>query len=140
MAIRIRRADYFYATVRDRPGEAFRLLSRLAEGRLNLLAFGAVPIGPDSAQLTIFPDDVGRLEALAREAKLELDGPHPAILVHGDDRLGALAEIHERLYESGVNVFASSGVTDGKQCFGYVLYVKPTNIDEALRALRPLGA
>ena len=40
-----------------------------------------------------------------------LDGPHAALLVHGDDRLGALAEIHERLHGVTINVFASTGVT-----------------------------
>jgi hypothetical protein len=50
MAFRIRRADYFYATVNDRPEEADKLLSQLAELGINLLAFTAVPAGPMRTQ------------------------------------------------------------------------------------------
>ena len=31
MAFKIRRVDYFYTMVRDEPGEAYKMLSRLAE-------------------------------------------------------------------------------------------------------------
>ena len=58
MAIKIRRVSYFHTTVKDRPGEAFKILSSLAQGDVNLLAFAAVPLGPDRAQLTLFPEHV----------------------------------------------------------------------------------
>jgi hypothetical protein len=135
MALEIRRADYFHVSVKDRPGEAFRLLSQLSAGGVNLLAFGAMPTGPDRAQLTLFPDEAEALARFAEKAGLVLDGPHPALVVQGDDRLGALAQIHERLYEAKVNVFASNGVTDGRGGFGYVIYVQPGDIEAALSAL-----
>ncbi|GIV60271.1 hypothetical protein GQ464_002145 [Rhodocaloribacter litoris] len=135
MASRIRRVDYFYTTVRDEPGEAYRLLSTLADLGINMMAFSAVPVGPMHTQLTIFPDDTGRLQRIAREAQLRLDGPHPALLVQGDDRLGALAEVHAKLYEAGVNVYASSGVADGRGSFGYVIYVRPEEYERAAEAL-----
>ena len=37
MAHRIRRVDYFHATVPDQPGEAFRFLSALADAGVDLL-------------------------------------------------------------------------------------------------------
>ncbi len=46
-------------------------------------------IGPANTQLTIFPDDSLKLISEAKKAGLDLDGPHPAILVQGDDKLGA---------------------------------------------------
>ena len=55
MAYTIRRLDYFYATVPDRPWEAHELLSQLAGLGVNLLALTAVPTGPESTQLTLFP-------------------------------------------------------------------------------------
>jgi hypothetical protein len=55
--------------------------------------------------------------------------------VNGDDELGALAEIREKLYEANVNVYASTGVTDGEGSYGYVMYVKGNEIDRAVRAL-----
>ena len=48
MANHIRLVDYYYTTVQDQPGEAYRLLNQLAGQGINLLAFTAVPIGPKS--------------------------------------------------------------------------------------------
>jgi hypothetical protein len=135
MGYDIRRVQYYFTTVRDQPGEAYRLLSQLAEIGLNMVAFTAIPVGPSHTQLTLFPEDSGKMDAAARRAGLEVDGPHSAILVQGDDKLGALAEIHEYLYRAEVNVYASSGVTDGQGAFGYVIYVRPKDFDRAAEAL-----
>ena len=101
MAFSIRRVEYFTTTVQDRPGEAYKLLSQLADLGLNLVAFTAVPVGPMRSQLTLFPDDPLRMVEAARKAGLVLDGPHPALLVQGDDELGALAQIHAKIFEAG---------------------------------------
>jgi len=135
MAFRIRRAEYFTTTVQDQPGEAYKLLSQLADLGLNLLAFTAIPVESLRAQLTLFPEDPLKMTQAARKAGLVLDGPHPAILVQGDDELGALARIHAKLYEAGVNVYASSGVADGRGSFGYVVYVSPDDYERAVGAL-----
>lgn len=136
MSHRIRGVKYYYTTVNDEPGEGYRVLSLLSELGVNLLAFTAVPFGPTRTQFTIFPEDSGKLGAEAQKAGLPLDGPHTALMVQGDDELGALAGIHRKLYDAGVNVFASSGVTDGKGSYGYVLYVKPEDYDSAVERLK----
>jgi hypothetical protein len=135
MAITIRRVAYFYTMAPDRPGEAYRLLSDLASLNVDLLAFTAVPIGPSRTQLALFPSDETLLTRAAEKSGLELDGPHWALLVQGDDEIGALARIHERLYQAKVNVYAASGVTDGRGGFGYVIYVRPEQFDQAAAAL-----
>lgn len=135
MATSIRSVDYFYTTVRDRPGEGFQLLSQLAEMGVELLAFSAIPLGPLHTQLTVFPTDSGKLIREGGRAGLELDGPHPALLAQGDDVLGALAGIYERLAAARVNVFASTGVTDGRGGFGQIFYVRPEEYDRACAAL-----
>ena len=135
MAFTIRRVQYFYSAVPDTPGEGYKLLSQLAEHGVNLLAFTAVPVGPLRTQLTLFPERPDLLDEVARRSGMQLDGPHPALLVLGEDRLGALAAIHERLYEAKVNVYASTGVTDGRGGFGCVLYVRPEELDRAAPAL-----
>jgi hypothetical protein len=127
---------YFYVTLNDQAGEGFRLLAELAKLGVNLLALTAIPIGPQRTQLSVFPEDDGKFSAAAGKAGLAIDGPHPALLVQGDDEPGALAEVHERLRDAEVNVYASHGVTDGRGAFGYVLYVRP---DEYQRAVRALG-
>jgi hypothetical protein len=55
--------------------------------------------------------------------------------VQGDDELGALASVHERLFEAGVDVYASTGVTDGRGSFGYVVYVREEQFERGAEAL-----
>lgn len=135
MAFTIRRADYFYASVRDELGAAYGLLSQLAELGVNLLAFTAVPSGPSLAQFALFPADPNKLLAEARSANLPLDGPYHALLVQGDDELGALASVHKRLADAGIDIYASSGVTDGRGAFGYVVYVREDEFEKAAGVL-----
>ena len=136
MAFRIRQIDYFNTQVPDAPGEAHKVLSVLAELGINLLAFTAVPCGPSRTQLTLFPEEAGKISREAIRAGLTLEGPHRALLALGDDQLGAFADIHRRLHEANVNVYASSGVVDGMGSFGYVLYVRPEEFSRALEALQ----
>jgi hypothetical protein len=135
MAHTIRRADYYYANIRDELGAAYRVLAQLAELGVNLLAFTAVPSGANIAQFALFPQDPNKLAAEASAAQLPLDGPYHAFLVQGDDELGALASVHEQLFRAGVDVYASSGVTDGRGAFGYVVYVREDQFEHAAAAL-----
>jgi hypothetical protein len=135
MPATIRRVSYFYVMVPDRPGQAYRLLSTLASGEVKLLAFNTVPAGPDHTQLVLFPEDPERLVGLGRQAGFTLDGPHRALLVQGDDELGALVGIHGRLTDAGVNVYAAYGVCDGRGGFGYLVYVRPEEFEHAARTL-----
>lgn len=135
MALTIRAVDYFYVNVRDELGAAYRLLAQLAERGVNLLAFTAIPAGPEVAQFSLIPDDANKLIAEARSAAMVLDGPHHALLAQGDDELGAFAGVHERLFRAGVDIYASSGVTDGRGAFGYVVYVREDQFARAAEAL-----
>ncbi len=135
MAFHIRRVDYYYTTLDDHPGEAYQLLINLARLGVNLLAATAIPIGVERTQMTLFPDNSAKLVDAARNARLALDGPHRAILVQGDDELGALASVHQKLAQASVNVYASNAVTDGRGSYGYILYVRPEEYERAVQAL-----
>jgi hypothetical protein len=135
MAFTIRGVEYYYANVRDELGAAYRVLSQLAELGVSLLAFTAVPSGPNLAQFALVPNDSGKLIAQAGAAGLPLDGPYHALLIQGDDELGALANVHEQLVAAGVDIFASSGVTDGRGTFGYLVYVREDQFEKAVSAL-----
>jgi hypothetical protein len=135
MAYRIRRVEYFHATVVDEPGEAYKVLSALAGLGVDLVAFTAVPVGPDRTQLTVFPEDPGKLRSEAQKAGMGLDGPHRALLVQGDDELGALASVHEKIYRASVNVYASSAIADGAGKYGHLIYVRPEDFERAAKAL-----
>ena len=58
-----------------------------------------------------------------------------AVLIQGDDHLGAVADIYKCLSEAGVAIYASSGVTDGGGRFGYVIYFRQDDYREAARAI-----
>ncbi len=135
MAFQIRRVTYYYMMVRDQPGESYTFLSQLAALGINLMAFTAIPVGPDKTQLTIFPDEDAAFQQATFKIGLTMDGPHQAFLVQGDDDLGALSAVHEKIFRAKVNVFASSGVSDGKGMFGYVIYVRPETFERAAKAL-----
>jgi hypothetical protein len=135
MPFTIRSVEYYYANVRDELGAAYRVLTQLAERGVNLLAFTAVPSGPGLAQFALFPEDPNKLFAEGRAVGLPLDGPYHALLVQGDDELGAFAGIHERLVEGGVDIYASSGVTDGRGSFGYLVYVREEQFEKAASAM-----
>lgn len=130
----IQRVQYFYTTVQDRPGEALRFLSELGDLGISMLAFTTIPVGLMQTQLTIFPEEPAMLRDEGRKAGFELDGPHHALLVQGEDVPGALVGIHEKLYQAGINVYASTGVTGGTS-YGYILYVRPEDFEEAASAV-----
>ena len=135
MPARIRRVEYFYAVVDDKPGEAYQLLAHLASGEVNLLAFNGIPLGMEKTQMVVFPEDATRLRHVADQQQLQLQGPHHAFMIHGDDELGALVDLHRKLYESGVNVVCATGVTDGRGGFGYIVYVRHEDFENAAEVL-----
>jgi len=135
MAFTVRRIDYFYITVTESPGLGYEVLSGLAEQSVNLVAITAVPFGPARTQLTVFSDDTAKMQRAAQQANIPLDGPHPALVVQGDDEVGALAHIHEKLLDANVHVFASTGVADGRGGYGYIIYVRPEEYERAAQAL-----
>ena len=137
MTFRVRSVEYFYTRVEDEPGRAYGLLANLASEDINVLAFSAVPYGPNYVELTIFPDRSKDFQRVAQKLGWVLTGPQHACLIQGDDHLGALAEIHKRLRDANVNIYASTGVTDGEGRYGYVIYVKEEDHQFAAKALAP---
>ena len=135
MAETVRRVEYFYATVEDKPGEGRRLLEHLSEKGVNLLAFTAFPVGAGRSQLDFFPENAGLLRKAATDAGINLAGPKRAFLIQGEDRIGALHENHLKLSNAGINAYAANGVIDGSGRFGYILWVKPEDYDKTARAL-----
>jgi len=133
MAERIRKIDYYYATTPDRPGEGARLLKRLKDEGVNLLACHAFPEGGNS-QIDMVPADAATLRKVAREAEIELTGPKTVFLIEGDDRLGAGADLLGRLADAKINVVALDTVVVGDR-YGSLLWVDPEDLEKAANAL-----
>ena len=113
MSYKIRKLNYYYAITQDKPGEAHKILSILADVGVNQLAFNAIQMGPERAQITLFPEDEALLLNVAKKAGLNLDGPYNAILVQGTDEMGALVEVHEKLHNANINIASSTAIADG---------------------------
>jgi hypothetical protein len=135
MSVTVRRVEYFRTEVDDRPGTAYQLLKQLASRGVSLLAISAFPMGVTHTQFTMFPEESETLIKAAEQLNLTLMGPERAILIHGDDQMGALVDYHQKLAAAKVNVFATNGVTDGKGRYGYVIHVRPDDLEAAANAL-----
>jgi len=109
----IKEVEYYYALVADKPGEARKLLEFLSEKKVNLLAITAFPVGDGQSQLDFFPADPDLLKKAAEDANIALVGPKKAFLIQGDDKIGALYDFHLKLFNAGINIYASNGVVDG---------------------------
>ena len=72
MADQIRRVDYFYVEVPDKPGEGAQVLSALKEAGINLLNFTAFPGKAGKAQLDLVTDNA---DALTRAARRRIRRP-----------------------------------------------------------------
>ena len=135
MALKVRTVEYFYTRLEGEPAKAYEFLEKLASEEINLLAFSAVPYGPNRMELTIFPERTELLVQRAKELGWVLTGPYHACLIQGDDQLGALAQIQKTLIDAGVSIYASSGVTDGVGRYGYVIYLKEGDHANAAKVL-----
>ena len=135
MSLSVRNVEYFYVRIHGAPETAYEVLAQLASEEVNLLAFSAVPFGPNHVELTIFPDQGMMFIQLAKKLEWQITGPLHALLVQGDDHLGTLAEIQRMLRDAGVSIYASSGVTDGTGRYGYVIYLKEEDHRRAATAL-----
>ena len=134
MAETISSVDYYYLTSLDKPGEGAKILSVCREAGVNLLAVHAFPEGR-RVQVDIVPEDGAAFLKLARKAKWKLSQKKKAFLVMGDDRVGVLAGILEKLAEAKINVTAVSALCAGSGRFGAILWVKTRELRRASKAL-----
>jgi hypothetical protein len=134
MADTVRLVAYFYITVPDKAGEGARALQMLKEAGVNLLAFSGFPQGR-RAQLDFIPADPVAFKQAAKKAKWKVVGPKRGFIVEGDDRVGAVADLLERLGAAKINVTAIDAVsgTDGR--FGAFFWVAPKDVKKAAALL-----
>lgn len=135
MADRIRQVEYYYVEVPDKPGEGARILSGLKEAGVNLLATCGFPTAGGKAQIDLVPENADALRAAAGKLNLRLSENKRAFVIEGQDRVGAVAEIYERLAKDGVSIHAAQAVTAGSGRYGMILWVKPADHEKARKSL-----
>jgi len=134
MADEICRVDYFYVIVPDKPGKAAQVLQGLRDAGVNLLAFSGFPKGK-KGQLDLIASDTETLQAAAKKMKLDLSKKKTGFLIQADDRPGAVVEIMAKLATAKINVIAMQAICAGAGRFGGLLWVKPSDLKKASKAL-----
>jgi len=134
MSEMIRKVDYYYTAAPDKPGEGSRLLDALRRAGVSLLAVHAFP-SARKAQVDFVPVDAATFLAAAKSAKIKLSKPKTTFLVQGDDRVGAMADVMQRLATAKINVTAVTGISAGMGRYGAILWVKPRDVAKAAAAL-----
>ena len=135
MTLKYRKVEYYNIAVQGHIAEGSRLLTTIADSGVDFLAYKAIPIEQNRTRFTLFPIDGSKLKDVAMKAGLELDGPYFAVIVTGDEKAGALAEIYRKLSQTGIHVEESSGIAHINGGYGVILYLKQEDCDEALKAL-----
>jgi hypothetical protein len=135
MAETIRKIDYYYVSVPDKPGEASRILTQLHEAGVNLLGFSGFPQGARKAQLDFLPEDPKTFAKAARKIGLTLSAKKTGFLIQGEDRPGAVAELLGKLAAAGINVTAVQAIAAGSGVYGGMLWVKSADVRKAAKAL-----
>jgi hypothetical protein len=134
MSDTVRKVDYYYVVVPDKPGEGGKVLSALAAEGINLLAFSAFP-SARKAQLDLVPEDSAAFKLAAKKLKLKLSTRKSGFLLQGDDRVGAVNETLDKLASAKINVTAMDAVASGGGRYGAIFWVKPQAVARAAKLL-----
>src|SRR5437867_939123 len=135
MADKTRRVDYFKVEVSDQPGAAAPVLQKLKDAKVNLLAFVAFPIGNGKSQLDFVPENADAFTKAFKGAGLTVSERKQAVFIQGQDRVGAVTDIHARLAEAKINVRAASACAASAGSFGMIVWVPQEKLDAAVKAL-----
>lgn len=131
----IRRVEYFYAVVADKPGSGAAVLRTCQEAGVNLLAYLGFPAGRGKSQIDLVPEDAALFKSAAQKAGLKLSRAKRAFLVDGEDRIGAVSDLTRRLAEAKINVTAACATGAGAGRYGMILWVPPASYGRAAKVL-----
>ena len=131
----IRRIDYYYMSVPDKPGEGARILAVLHEAGVNLIGASAFPHGARRSQLDLIPEDSAVFVKAARAARFKLSTKKSGFLIQGEDRPGAVADVLKRLAAANVNVTSVQVFCAGAGRYGGMLWVKAPDRRKAAKVL-----
>jgi hypothetical protein len=134
MADSVRRVQYVYVVVPNRPGKGAKVLSALQDAGVDLQAYSGFP-AKNGAQIDLVTRDLAGVRRAARRHGWKLSAAKKGFLVQGEDRIGAVRRHLDRLAEKRVNVVAADAVAAGQGRYGMILWVRPKDYARAARAL-----
>jgi hypothetical protein len=136
MAFDILQVEYYNITVEGQITHASQLLTAIADAGVDFHAFKAIPVKPNRTQFTLFAKNSSKMTTGAKKSGLSLDGPYFALLIKGDEKAGALADIYKKLSQAGIQVDEACGIADINAGYGVILYLKQKDCGKAMTALK----
>jgi hypothetical protein len=130
----LRKVEYFYTMIPNTPGHGAKIMAALATEGVDLLAFSCFP-SARRAQLDLVPADSARLKAAAKKLGVKLSVRKSGFLLQGDDRVGAMTAILDKLAAAKINVTACDAVASGAGRFGAIFWVKPQAVAKTAKVL-----
>ncbi len=134
MADVIRIVPYFKVQIGDKPGTLAGVLTSLHQSGVNLLAVHAFPRSRRT-QVDVVPEDPTSFKSIAKMHKLKIQGPKMCLLIEGEDRPGAMADLTDRLRLAKINIISVTGLCAGQGRFGAILWVNSRDVKKAAKAL-----
>ena len=135
MALYIKRVEYYNISIKGQITDTSKLISTIVGAGVDFHAFKAIPLGPNRTQFTLFAKDSSKMTDGAKKSGLNLEGPYSALLIKGDEKSGALADIYKKLSQAGIQVDEASGIADINAGYGVILYLKQEDCGKAVTAL-----
>ncbi|HEY3216126.1 MAG TPA: hypothetical protein VGK93_06500 [Candidatus Eisenbacteria bacterium] len=132
----VRKVNYCYVTVPNRPGQGARVLGQLKDARVNLLAYSGFPTKGGMAQLDLVAKSIVLIRRVTRKNGWRLSKVKKGFLIQGTDRPGAVHRHIQKLADASINVTAADAVCAGQGRYGMLLWVKGKDYGRAARALK----
>ena len=130
----VRKVQYAYVMVPNRPGHGARMLLELKNAGVDLVAYSGFP-GKKGSQIDLVTNDMTGLKRVARQNDWKLSKTKKGFLIQGPDRIGAVHRHLGKLAEKKINVVAADAIAAGKDRYGMILWVRPKDYAKAARAL-----
>jgi len=131
----VARLEYYSVIVPNKPGAGAHLLGAFKEAGVNFVGIWGYPMGKTKARIDLVAEDPALLKKAAKQLKIDLGKKRTAFHITGDEHLGAVAEILDKLAAKEINVYAVQALCAGNGRFGALVEVDEDGLRKATRAL-----
>lgn len=129
----VKRATYFMANLRDKPGALFKVMQDLKAKDIGLTGLWGFSMSGGKAQLYVVAKNPRKLRNAWKASGL-LAEEGTGFVLKGVDRTGALLKPLEALAGAGINIQAIDAI-DVSGRYGSFVWVDKANVAKAAKAL-----
>jgi hypothetical protein len=127
--------NYYSVVVPNKVGEAAKVLGALKEAGVNLISVWGYPIKGKKGVLEIAPADAKTFAKTIKKCGLPASAKKVAFFIDGEDQVGAVAAIFDKLAAAGINVHAAQALCAGAGRYGALVQVAAEDEKKAKKAL-----